>query len=97
MGSEGRRGALQLRIGPRFTVSEAEKLSEALLAMRPVHRLELDFTAVREFQDAAIAILARALADLGGAELEVRGLTRHQQRLLRYFGVETPSHAASHS
>jgi hypothetical protein len=78
---------------PRFTVPDAEHLRDTLLALRPISRLDLDFTRVREFQDSAIAILASALNALPETEIVLRGLTMHQRRLLKYFGVETPSAA----
>lgn len=46
----------------------------------------VDFSAVRQFNDFAVAVLAQAL--LGRAGVKVEGLSMHQIRLLRYFGVD---------
>lgn len=86
-------GALQLRFDSRFTVPEAKHLRDSVLALGPIERLTLDFTAVRELHDAALAILASLLEALPGTRFVVRGLTMHQWRLLRYFGIENPSPA----
>lgn len=87
---DARPGALQLRFHYRFTVPEAQHLRDAVLALEPIRRLTLDFTDVRELQDSALAILASTFNALPGTRIAVRGLTLHQWRLLRSFGVEAP-------
>ena len=84
---EASRGALLVRFGSRFAVSEAERLQEAIGAFAPFAQLTLDFGEVRQFEDAAFVPLAKALGGLGNVELRMRGLTMHQERMLRYFGV----------
>jgi hypothetical protein len=86
-------GQYQLRFGSRFDVSEAEHLRDEVRALHPFAGLALDFSGVREFQDCAIAILASTLRGLPREEVEVRGLTAHQWRLLKYFGIEPPTAA----
>ncbi len=84
-------GALRLEFDSRFTVADANQLHESVLALAPIARLTLDFTRVRDLQDAAIAILAATLTALRGTRVVVRGLRTHHWRLLRYFGVEEPA------
>jgi hypothetical protein len=87
------RGALHLRFHSQFTVAEAKHLRKAVLELGPFERLTLDFSDVRELQDSAIPILASTLTALHHTHVMIRGLTMHQWRMLRYFGVEAPSAA----
>ncbi len=80
------RETLSVSIGARFHMADAERLVEALAAFPPSARLTLDFATVRESDDSALMLVARALRDLSCTELSLRGLTMHQQRLLRYLG-----------
>ena len=73
MRAELSRGTLLLRVGPRFTVGEAEQIYE-MLAMAPFSRVVLDFTGAREISSAALVAAAAALATLKGADVEVNGL-----------------------
>ncbi len=61
-------------------------------------RVTADFRRVRDFEDVAVAMLARDLAQNAG-RVEVLGLRRHQFAILRYFGIHadsaTPSMAES--
>ncbi len=86
---EATRGTLQMRFGRRFAAAEAERLEETIVALGPVNRLTLDFSDVREFEDAAFVPLARTLRSLDAtARVSMRGLTLHQRRMLKYFGVD---------
>lgn len=76
-----------LRLDRRFGLAEAAALKKALAQTTPGSRLTFDFSAVREFQDLAVASLAEALRNYG-AGAEILGLSLHQRRMLRYFGVE---------
>lgn len=82
------RDALRVRIGPRFDAVEVARLEEAVAALGPFSRLSIDFTAVRQSDDAALARLARSLTSFERGEVALRGLTRHQFRLLTYLGVD---------
>jgi hypothetical protein len=85
-------GSLLLRFGRQFGVREAERLSETVLSFAPLSRLSLDFTWVRDLQDSACGLLATILVANRARALKVvfRGLTPHQSRMLRYFGVGEP-------
>lgn len=50
--------------------------------------VRVDFTRVRAFNDFAVAVLAQALTRHGVEGTRVQGLSLHQVRLLRYFGVD---------
>lgn len=86
------RDALRVRIGPRFGATEVARLEEAVAALGPFSSLTIDFTAVRQSEDAALARLAGALACFERGEVALRGLTRHQSRLLTYLGVDLGGH-----
>ncbi len=84
---EAHPGDLRIRLGSRFDVAEAARLAEAVVAFAPLSRLSVDFTHVRDFSETAIVPLARTLGGLAHATVLLRGMTNHQYRLLRYFGV----------
>src|SRR5512146_780187 len=84
---EASRGALLMRFGRRFAGREAEHLQEAIRAFAPIAELTLDFSEVRDFEDAAVVPLARALGTLSHVKVRIHGLTMHQWRMLGYFGV----------
>jgi hypothetical protein len=94
MRAEATQGTIHLSFESTFTAPDAERLQGTVLALRPFARLVLDFTAVREFHDSAIPVLASTLNALATGEIVVRGLTMHQWRLLGYFGVDA---AAGHA
>jgi anti-anti-sigma regulatory factor len=48
----------------------------------------LDFTAVNEFFDLGVAVMAHVLAEAQRAHVVTRGLREQQHRMFRYFGVE---------
>ncbi len=83
-------GSLLLRFGRQFGAREAERLSETVLSFAPLSRLTLDFTWVRDFQDSACGLLATILVANRALKVVLRGLTPHQSRMLRYFGVGEP-------
>ena len=94
---EATRGALLLRFGRRFAVREADHLQEAIHAFTPFSQLTLDFSEVREFEDAAVVPLAKTLGDLVHVAVQIHGLTMHQWRMLAYFGVRRPPPSALES
>jgi hypothetical protein len=73
-------------LGPSFATADATRLHEALAQAAPGTLVEIDFRKVREWEAAALAVLARDLAERG-AGLAVRGLSRRQLRLLGYLGA----------
>jgi hypothetical protein len=78
--------AMVFSLGPSFATQDAARLHDALSKAAPGTHVEIDFRGVREWEAAALAVLARDLAERG-AGLEVRGLSRRQLRLLGYLGA----------
>jgi anti-anti-sigma regulatory factor len=56
----------------------------------------LDFASVDDLGDASVAVLSHVLRSAHSRSLRVRGLRRHHERLLRYFGIELDEHGAVH-
>ncbi len=84
--TRGAHGEVVIRIDGAFDAKEASRLSGWLGEVPRTERLVLDFSGVRICQDFGLAAVARDLSTRDG--LVVRGLTRHQERMLRYFGVD---------
>jgi hypothetical protein len=87
---EAEHGTILLKLGRRFTAPEAERVGQAVESLAPFSQLIVDFTEVREFHDAAFFSLSKALRALARVKVVLRGLTRHQARLLRYLGLPPP-------
>jgi hypothetical protein len=85
--SRGARGEVVIRVDGTFDGRAASRLAGWLVEVPPGDPLVVDFSGVRELQDLALAAIARGLAGRSG-HLAVGGLTRHQERVLRYFGVD---------
>jgi anti-anti-sigma regulatory factor len=84
--TRGTRGEVVIRIDGTFDAKAASRLSGWLAEVPAGGPLVLDFSAVRDCQDFGLAQVA---SDLAARErLVVRGLTRHQERMLRYLGVD---------
>jgi hypothetical protein len=82
----GPRGEVVVRVDGTFDAKAAARLAGWLAEVPADWMLVLDFTGVRECQDIGLAAVASDLA--AREQLVVRGLTRHQERMLRYFGVD---------
>jgi hypothetical protein len=76
------------RFERRFGPAEARALTETLAAADPGSRFTLDFSGVREFEDVAVGALAQALAGCTRDAVALLGLSLHQRRMLKYFGVD---------
>lgn len=59
------------------------------LSREPLGELVLDFSRVGDFVDYAIAVVANGLAGLEGKRVQLRGLRKHQERVFKYFGVDS--------
>lgn len=79
---------LSVRMGATFGAPDVTRFEEAVSALGPFSRLTIEFAAVRECDDAALARLAGALASLASGEINLRGLTLRQRRLLSYLGLD---------
>lgn len=84
--TRGARGEFVIRVDGTFDRQAAARLSGWLGEVPASAPVVLDFSRVREFHDFGVATVAGQLTGRGA--VEVRGLGRHQERLLRYFGVD---------
>src|SRR5689334_499893 len=82
-------GPLTFELGPSFAAPDAARLHEALSRAAPGVSVEISFQHVRDWEAAALAVLALDLAERG-RQVAVRGLSQRQLRLLHYLGC-TPS------
>jgi hypothetical protein len=58
-------GPLVFEVGPSFGTQDAARLHEALARAAPGLQVEVDFRSVREWEAAALAVLAHDLAERG--------------------------------
>ncbi len=84
--TRGAHGEVVIRLDGNFDASAATRLSGWLGDVPSTQPLVIDFTQVRTCEDFGLAAVARELVARDG--LVVHGLTRHHERLLRYFGVK---------
>jgi len=82
-------GEVVIRVEGTFDRNAAVRLARHLCDLPPAAPLVIDFSQVDHFHDVGVAAVAKELA--GHSGVAVRGLGRHQLRLLRYCGVEFPS------
>jgi hypothetical protein len=87
------RGELVIHLDGTFDGQAAAVLARRLGELGTDDALVIDFAHVEAFHDLGVATVARELA--GHAGLRVRGLARHQVRLLRYYGVDMGSEEAA--
>jgi hypothetical protein len=79
-------GEVVIRIDGAFDATAARRVAGWLVEVPLGDAVVLDFTRVRACDDFVLATFAR---DLPPRErLVVQGLTRHHERMLRYFGVD---------
>ncbi len=74
-----------IRVQGTFDAAAAERLARALESAPP-DEVRVDLSGIRELHDFGIATLAHALERHG--HVAVTGLSQHQLRLLRYFGID---------
>lgn len=82
--TRGARGEVVIRIDGAFDATAAGRLAGWLREVPQHEALVIEFG--RECQDFGLAQIAAELATR--PHLVVRGLSRHQEKLLRYLGVE---------
>jgi len=80
--------SLTFELGPSFSAPDAARLHEALSSTEPGTAVEILFHNVRDWDAAALAVLARDLTERG-RQVAVRGLSQRQLRVLHYLGVDT--------
>jgi ABC-type transporter Mla MlaB component len=83
--------SIQLSVSGPFDLPAARRIAHALAEASEETLVRIDLTRVNHFDDSGVALLGRSLARHRRAE--VRGLRRHQVRLLRYLGIEGFGHS----
>lgn len=76
---------LDLHVSGVFDDEEARRLAEVVARVAPWERVRVHFHHVQLFHDHVVAILARELTAPYGRNIELIGLTRHLDRMLRYL------------
>jgi len=77
----------------QFDVDTARRVEVILHAASADADICLDLRSVRHLQDAAVGVVAEALRRRRALRVEIRGLSQHQVRLLRYLGLEAVARA----
>jgi STAS domain-containing protein len=83
--TRGVHGEVVIRIDGTFDAKAASRLAGWLVEVPPGAPLVLDFSHVRDCEDFGLAAVAKDLA--ARDQLVVHGLTRHHERMLKYFGL----------
>jgi hypothetical protein len=78
-----------IRVSGGFDASAGAQLARCIEELPRAKRVVVDFTRLSSFHDADVCAVARGLVKF--PELRIRGLGRHQLRLLRYCGVSLPA------
>ena len=84
--THGAHGEVVIHIDGNFDASAASRLSGWIVEVPSGQPLVLDFTQVKTCEPFGLAAVARDLAARN--PVVVRGLTRHDERMLRYLGVK---------
>ncbi len=77
-------------IAESFDPLAASQLRTRLAELAPDRCLLLDFSHAREISDLALGLLAIALGAPRHPRVILRGMMRHQERMLRYLGIDGP-------
>ncbi len=83
-------GSVLFRLEGTFDAAEAWRVCEALGSFAAGTPVVVDFRWVRDSHDFAIALLAQNLSQ-AVCSVSLAGLSQHQRRILRYFGVDDTS------
>jgi hypothetical protein len=91
--TRGAHGEVVIHVDGDFDAMAATRLSGWLVEVPHDDPLVIDFTRVRRCEPVGLAAVAGRLAEHD--RLQVRGLTRYQERMLRYLGVTIEGPAES--
>ena len=78
-----------IRVSGGFDESSGVQLARCIEGLPKAKRVVVDFSRLSSFHDVDVGAVAHGLAGL--PDLSIRGLGRHQLRLLRYCGVRVPA------
>lgn len=81
-------GEILISLAGAFDAFAAWQIRGRLVDLPRGVNVVLDFSAVEEFFDLGVAVMAHGLAETSRAHVVMRGLHEQQHRLFRYFGVE---------
>jgi hypothetical protein len=81
-------GDILISLDGAFDAFAAWQIRGRLVDLPPGVNVVLDFTAVEEFFDLGVAVMAHGLAQTPRTHVVMRGLHEPQHRLFRYFGVD---------
>ncbi len=91
--TRGERGEVVIRVEGAFGSSEASRLAGWLREVPAREPVVVDFADARDCRDFGLAAVAAELA--GREQVTLLGLSRHQEKLLRYFGMDVRAHAGA--
>jgi hypothetical protein len=83
---QGESGEVVIQVEGRLDRLATSRIARCLGDLPPAAPLVVDFSRVEDLPDVGLAEVARQLA--GHSGVAVRGLGRHQLRLLRYCGMQ---------
>lgn len=81
-------GEILISLEGPFDASAAWQIAGRLVDLPSGVTVVVDFSAVDEFLDLAVAVMAHGLAEAQRPNVVMRGLHEQQHRLFRYFGVD---------
>lgn len=81
--------AVVVTVGSTLLRRDVDDLERRLRLLDRMEVLVVDLSRARDLDDAVVAQLAQALRCVAGY-VELRGLSLHQRRLLRYLGHPAP-------
>lgn len=82
----GEAGELVIQVDGTLDHQAAARIARCVCDLPPAAPLVIDFSRADDLPDVGVAEIAKWLA--GHPGVEVRGLGRHQLRLLRYCGLQ---------
>ncbi len=85
---QGDAGEVVIQLDGTLDHLAAARIARCLGDLPPAAPLVIDFSRVDDLPDVGVAEVAREL--VGHSGVAVRGLGRHQLRLLRYCGLQLP-------
>lgn len=84
--SQESRGEVVVFVDGTFDRAQASRLQGVFREAGAGEHVVVDFSHVRELHEVELAAVARGMTG-SAARVELRGLDRHQERVLRYMGV----------
>jgi hypothetical protein len=85
--SQEARGEVLVLVDGTFDRAQASRLQGVFREAGEGEHVVVDFSHVREMHEVELAAVARGMTGTA-ARVELRGLARHQERVLRYMGVD---------